>query len=371
MRVALIGLGVAGERLHLPALAGMPSVAVVGGCDIDPRCRDRAAARWKIPVFADPDEMLDRVTADVVIVASPPADHAGHCLRAIAAGAHVVCEKPFASSLAEADLVIDAAARTQRHVVVNHEFREMPIFRALVDHVTRRHAGELHFVQVWQLMDMPPWTESGWRRQLTERTLFEAGVHLIDLIMALFGEKPVSVQAAMTQGAHHGSRRDAIVLATFEFSGARLAQLTQNRLCKGESHYVEVRADAEHASFRASFGGRARLSAGLVRSMAPHVRFEYGFSGVAWREEGRHRRRLASNPPNPNMVATREVLTAAFAAFRGQTAPAGSAVHARDVLEVIAGCYVSAIEGKRVRLDTAERPRLQSFRMGAPVGHHA
>jgi hypothetical protein len=65
------------------------------------------------------------------------------------------------------------------------------------------------------------------------------------------------------------------------------------------------------------------------------------------------------------MVATREVLKNAFAAFATNTPPHASAAQARDVLEVVAGCYVSATEGEQVRLGAAAPPHLKSFRMGA------
>jgi len=364
MRAAIIGLGSAGLGLHLPALAGLPSVTVVGGCDLDPGCRERAARRWKIPTFTEPDEMLSRADPEVVIVATPPPSHAAYCLRALAAGAHVICEKPFVASLDEADQVIAAAAAAHRQVAVNHEFREMPIFRALIDQIGRGGAGTLRFVQAWQSMNRPPWAEAGWRGQMSERTLFEAGVHLVDLVVALFGETPVSVQASMSGGPRQGSTRDAIVLATLFFSDNRLAHITQNRLCPGSAQYFEVRADTDDASLRASFGGRARFSAGLVRSKIPHLRFEFGSAGLAWREDGHQRTTLARNPGNPNMVATREVLKKAFAAFATNSPPEPSAAQARDVLEVVAGCYLSAIEGERVRLGSGAPPRLKDFRMG-------
>jgi predicted dehydrogenase len=371
MRVALIGLGSAGTDLHLPALAGVPGAVVLGACDPDGARREAVAARWKVPVFPDLDAILATDRPDAVIVATPPAMHADHCLRALAAGAHVVCEKPFVCSVEEADGVLAAAVSADRRVAVNHEFREMPIFRALVEHVRSDQAGHLRFVQTWQLMDMPPWSESGWRGAMVQRTLFEAGVHLIDLLMALYNEKPVSVQASTSSGdaAHSG---DAVIVATLEFSGGRLASLVQNRVCKGEPQYFEVRADTDRASFRASFGGRARLSAGLFRSTRPHVRFDYGSSGILWRENGVRRTPLARNPPSPNMLATRAVLQDALEAFRAGREPRSGARHARDVLHVVAGCYLSAQTGTRVNLDETRTPELSRFRMGAAASpaHH-
>src|SRR5262245_60624400 len=101
MRIALVGLGEAGFTIHLPALARMRSVRIVGACDHDEARRRRAADTFGIPVFVAFDEMLQAAPADVVLVGTPPDSHAEYCLRAFATGAHVICEKPFASSVAE------------------------------------------------------------------------------------------------------------------------------------------------------------------------------------------------------------------------------------------------------------------------------
>ena len=133
MRIGIVGLGHAGFDIHLPALAGIRSAVVVGTCDADASRRAGAMARWGVPAFEDFDAMLDRTRPEAVIVATPPASHAELCMRALTAGAHVICEKPFVSSLREADRVLAAAQTAGRQVVVNHEFREMPIFRTLIE----------------------------------------------------------------------------------------------------------------------------------------------------------------------------------------------------------------------------------------------
>lgn len=365
MRIALVGLGNAGFQIHLPALAGMASVTVVGGCDPDEARRKRAAATYRVPTFSEFDTMLAESRPDVVVIGTPPDSHADYCLRAFAAGAHVVCEKPFVSSLAEADVVLTAAARAGRRVALNHEFREMPIFRALRDELARPGAAELVFVQIWQLMDLPPWAEPGWRGRMLHRTLYEAGVHLVDFLMALFGEKPVSVQASTSTCGVRDDATDAVALVTLEFSRGRLGVVTQNRLCKGETQYFEVRAETTDASLRASFGGRARLSTGLFRDTKPHARFEYGISGLAWKEVRNRRTFLARNPREPAVVATRFVFEKTLEAFRTGSQPPASGEDGRDVLEVIAACYHSAATGRRLRLDDPDVQSLAALRMGA------
>jgi len=364
-RIALVGLGNAGFDIHLPALSGMPSLTVVGACDLDGARRDRAAAKFRVPVFDDFDRMLAATTPDVVVIGTPPATHADYCLRAIAAGAHVICEKPFVSSLAEADAVLAAATAAGRRIALNHEFREMPIFRALRDEAARPATGELAFVQVWQLMNLPPWAEPGWRGQMVQRTLYEAGVHLVDFLMALFGEKPVSVQATTSTCGVRDEETDAVALVTLEFSRGRLAHVIQDRLCKGDTQYFEVRAEAQNASLRASFGGRARISAGLYRSRTPHLRIERGISGIAWKEQGARRTFLARNPKDPAVVATRHVFEKTLAAFADGTEPPASGADGRDVLEVIVAAYHSAATGRRLRLDDPAVRTLTTWKMGA------
>lgn len=363
-RVAVVGLGNAGYTLHLPALSGISGVQVVGGYDLDVGRRDRAAERFGVPVFDSFEDMLGRATPDVVIVGTPPDSHAEYVLRSLAAGAHVICEKPFVSSLAEADRVIDAARDAGRQIALNHEFREMPIFRALRD-AAAKPGRDIVFAQVWQLMDLPPWKEPGWRSEMLQRTLYEAGVHLVDFLMALFGERPVSISATISTCGVRDVQSDAVALCTLEFSRGRLAQIVQNRLCKGETQYFEVRAETGDASLRASFGGRARVSAGLHRSTSPHIRVDYGPSGLAWEEVGTRRRLLARNPRDPGMIATRQVFEKTLAAFATGGAPPATAEDGRAVLQVIAAGYHSAAIGCRVLLSAETLAPLHSMHMGA------
>lgn len=349
-RVAVVGLGEAGHELHLPALAGLDGVLVVGACDLVEERRDRAASAWGVPVFADFDTMIGDGEPDLVIVATPPETHLEYGLRTVRAGCELLMEKPFVSTLEEADELLGAAAQAGRRIALNHEFREMPIFRTVLDAARSGETGDLVFAQAWQLIDLPPAPEASGRGPSLRRTLHEAGVHLVDYLMALFGEKPVAVSASTSGGGATHSDSDAVVVLTLEFSGGRLASIIQNRLCQGERQYFEVRADTSGASLRASFGGRARVTAGLHRSSRPRARVEFGVSGLAWREVGPRRTFLARNPRDPRMFATRHVIGETLRAFREGGAPPADGWWARDVLEVVSACYESASAGLRIRL---------------------
>lgn len=365
LRVAVAGLGNAAVNLHLPALAGLSDATIAGGCDPVASQRESASARFGFPAFADIDTMLRETKPDVVIISTPPATHVELCLAAFAGGAHVICEKPIASTVDDASRILDAAKAAGKRVAMNHEFREMPAFRAVLDAMRADGSGVV-FAQAWQLMNLPPWAEPGWRGQLLRGTLYEAGIHLVDYMMAVFGEKPLAVSATMSTCGVREEDSDAVALVTLEFSRGRLAQIVQHRLCPGETQYFEVRSDTRQQSYRVSYGGRARLSAGLLRSTAPHVRFEFAQAGISWSERGHARTPLAKNPKDAPMIATRNLIQRTLAGFQSGGAVPASGEDGRDAIEVIAAAYLSATEGRRVALDGDLHGALRTMSMAEP-----
>ena len=133
--------------------------------------------------------------------------------------------------------------------------------------------------------------------------------------------------ASCRKRSTHGTRAgldetreaDAVHLVMLEFSGGRLAQITIDRLCRAGTRYIELRADCEEASLRASHGGRVLLQMGMKRAERPGIRLHYGLGGVAWAERGLHRKKLARNPRNPGVAATVTLFREIVAAFPGRS----------------------------------------------------
>jgi predicted dehydrogenase len=364
-RVAVLGLGAAAQTLHLPALADLAGATVVGGCDPDAARRAEVEDRFGIPTYESFARLVAAAPPEVVIVATRPAAHGAHCGEAFAAGCHVVCEKPLAASVAEADTILAAAEAANRRLAVNHEFRAMPIVRAVRERLGAPGVGRLRFAQVWQAMDLPPWKEPNWRAALATRVLYEAGLHHVDTLLTLFDSAPAAVTATVGSSGARDEASDAVAVVTVEFADGRLGHVVHNRLSPGDTLYFEIRADAEHASLRASFGGRLRLSAGLLRATRPHLRVESGAAGLAWLEQGSRRRRLAANPRAPAMTATRQLLAETLRGFADGTPPPASGDDGRRVLEVIAAAYRSAATGRRVVL-AEEREAIATIALAAP-----
>jgi predicted dehydrogenase len=354
MRVGFAGLGWAARAFHLPALRRIDGATPVGGFDLSPEQRDSWEKETGLPALSSLDQLLEQERPDAVVIATPPDSHAELCLQLLAAGKDVICEKPFVATIDEADRVLAAADSAGKGVAVNHEFREKPIFKAILQEVGSERSGRLVFCQIWQLMDLAPWNEPvAWRAAMPNRTLFEGGVHLVDLLLVLFGELPEAVYARHSAGLDPSRTADAIHLVTLEFPGGRLAQITIDRLCPAGTRYVELRADCERASLRASHGGRAFVRIGAKRAQKTGLRLDYGPGGLAWLERGLDRTVLARNPRDDGVFGTAGLLKQVLAAFEEGREPPSSGREARDVLSVIDAAYRSAAAGQRIVLGAA------------------
>ena len=117
----VIGTGF-GARVHVPALqaAGFDVVALLGR---DPDKTARRAARLGVPASCDVDGLLARPDVAAVSIATPPATHAPLAIAAARAGKHVLCEKPFALDVAEAETMLAAAEEAGVTHLIGHEFR--------------------------------------------------------------------------------------------------------------------------------------------------------------------------------------------------------------------------------------------------------
>jgi predicted dehydrogenase len=109
VRIGLVGTGFA-EKVQLPALRHVEGARVVAVASGHRASAERAAAAFGIPRVCDTFEELTSLDeVDLVVVSSPPHTHAPAALAALAAGKHVLCEKPMALDLGEAKRMAEAA----------------------------------------------------------------------------------------------------------------------------------------------------------------------------------------------------------------------------------------------------------------------
>lgn len=124
--VAQIGYGYWGPNLARN-LAKHPGIRLVAICDVNAGNRDRAAAdHADVAVCADASALISDPAIDAIVVATPAGSHATLCGRALAAGKHVLVTKPVATTVADAEMLAQAAERHRRVLLVDHTFLYTP-----------------------------------------------------------------------------------------------------------------------------------------------------------------------------------------------------------------------------------------------------
>ena len=127
-------LGTAVPGSHASAMAAIPEIEVVAGCDIVAAARDRFVKQWGgrwqgLRVYDDYRELFERERPELVAVATPDHLHTSPVLAAIEFGARgIFCEKPLATTLDEADQIVAAAAASGVAICVDYTRRWMPEF---------------------------------------------------------------------------------------------------------------------------------------------------------------------------------------------------------------------------------------------------
>ena len=207
IRVAVLGTGF-GAAAHIPALNALPEAEVVGVCA---RHQDHAietAARYRIPMATtDFRALVQDGDVDAVIVAAPPYLHHQMTLAALAAGKHVLCEKPMARNIAEARDMVKMVASAGVIAMVNHEFRFLPIRQRIRELIEEGYIGtpQAATLTVFRssLAD-PNGRAFGWlmEQEKAGGMLGATGSHHIDALRWWFGEITGVAGATATMVTH-------------------------------------------------------------------------------------------------------------------------------------------------------------------------
>ncbi|MES2707027.1 MAG: Gfo/Idh/MocA family oxidoreductase [Verrucomicrobiota bacterium] len=188
LRYGLIGCGVFG-RFCLEQFSRMGNVRCVAVADTDESLARKTAAEHGTDWCATPRDLLARPDVDLVHLATPPFTHGELACAALTAGKHVLCEKPLAVSMADAQRMTALAGEKNLILAVNLMMRYNPLCRAVKALVDSGHLGRpLHaaFVNAAQDETLTP-AHWFWDRTKSGGIFIEHGVHFFDLFEWWFG----------------------------------------------------------------------------------------------------------------------------------------------------------------------------------------
>lgn len=227
----IAGLGRAGWGIHVPALESLAThYRVAAVQDPDPARQAEAAGRLACRTYADFPDLLADPEVELVVVASPSHRHAEMSIAALEAGKHVLVEKPFATSLQEADAMIAAAERAGRTLTCGHNLRYAADFLKVREVIASGKLGQILVIRI---------TSHGFGRRWDWQTLREFGggllnnngSHLIDLALLLLGDGEADVSCQMVRTPLCSGDAEDHVKATLRAPGAPVIEVEVTSAC--------------------------------------------------------------------------------------------------------------------------------------------
>ncbi|MET4781096.1 Gfo/Idh/MocA family oxidoreductase [Glaciihabitans sp. UYNi722] len=260
VRAGFIGGGFMTE-VHSRAVRAARGVPY-GVASSNPASSADAAARLGIArSYASPDELIADPDIDVVHICTPNTTHAGYAFAAIAAGKHVVCEKPLATSAADADRLVAAVAVAGITATVPFVYRFHPMVREARAKVAAGELGTLltidgSYLQDWLLLS----EDDNWRVDSVlggpSRAFADIGSHLCDLVEFVTGDRITRLTS--TTRTFFSSRatstdittEDAVAIVV-ETRGGAIGTLLVSQVAPGRKNRlaIEIAGTAESIAF--------------------------------------------------------------------------------------------------------------------------
>ncbi len=206
MRVAVLGCGYWGMK-HVRVLQQQADVDEVVGVDPDPQRRASVSEMFPGVVTGERlEDVLD--TVEAVVVATPPSSHAEVARAAICAGKHVLVEKPMATTVADAQMLVETAALRRVTLMVGHTFIYNPAVEALRELVTSGELGTIHYIDCARL------NLGLYQRDIN--VVWDLAPHDIAIVNHILDSAPAAVDAWASRHAHHFLEDVAYVRLRFD-----------------------------------------------------------------------------------------------------------------------------------------------------------
>jgi UDP-N-acetylglucosamine 3-dehydrogenase len=236
MKMGLLGAGFAGA-MHASAFAKLEGIKLVAIADVNQRAADRLAAQYDARACYTVEAVFDDPQISAVVICLPTFLHTGAVVSAAEHGKHILCEKPLALSLAEADRMCAAVQRGGVRFMVGQVIRFWPEYGRIRELLERGRLGRPQIATGTRLASLPTW--SAWFSDPAKSggALFDLQIHDLDFVYSLFG-KPRTVYAVGVRGGTGGWDH---VLTSLDYGDKKAAL---------EASYAFPRGFPFHMSFR-------------------------------------------------------------------------------------------------------------------------
>ena len=201
MNVGVIGVGNMGKH-HARNYSELAGVNLIAVADLDTKCGQEIAAKFKCKHYSDYQEMLKKEKLDLVTIAVPSKLHKKVALDCINAGLHILIEKPIALNVKDAKEIVARAKQKNIKFTVGHIERFNPSVLKLKEMIEKGKLGEITSISTYRIGPMPEQIRDA-------NVVVDIGVHDIDLMNWFYGKMPTEIRAGGGNALNKG-RQDYV-----------------------------------------------------------------------------------------------------------------------------------------------------------------
>jgi len=284
IRLGIIGCGLAAKNLHWPALRQMPDkFQIVAVCNRTPeKAREFAKITGVKKIETDYRRLLEDSEIDAVLVALPIEQNAAVVRDCLAAGKHVLCEKPLAHTLAEARQLRDFSKQVSPILLVGENYYYRDDFNDAKTLIAEGRIGEVFLVSYEMTAGVDHTKSYGatpWRQVPAYRGGFvsDAGVHHVAVLRLLGGE--IRAVQAFTKNIHPAIHAEDNIVATLEFADGAIGQYSATYTAKAPQHLTRVRIFGTAGSIEITHGELSCFNPDLAATseIRRYPNFDNGF----------------------------------------------------------------------------------------------
>lgn len=226
MKILQVGVGIRGGH-WVEIVQDHPESTCVAYVDSDPAALEKARRMGAegVPTYDELSQALSECEADAALIVSPSVLHAEHAIQALEAGLAVMVEKPLASSIEEAERVLERAEAAGRPIMVAENYRYWPAERTVRELVREGRIGRIDSATLVDRRHQPSHTEGPWLAAIEYPQLQEVAVHHFDSLRSFFARAPTSIAARAWNSPWSDYKHGANTEALIDFEGLQVQYL--------------------------------------------------------------------------------------------------------------------------------------------------
>jgi UDP-N-acetyl-2-amino-2-deoxyglucuronate dehydrogenase len=338
IRLVVVGCGRISER-HFDAIEAHPELTLVGVTDDVPDRARAAGESYAVPAFTSYAAMLKETDADAAVLCTPSGLHPRHGIMAAERGLHVICEKPMATRLEEADQLVTTCDEAGVHLLVVKQNRLNPGIQLLKRAIDQGRFGRVYMASVrvfWNrpqsYYDLAPWRGT-W--EFDGGAFMNQASHYVDLVQWLMG--PVeSVSAKIATLARRIETED---------TGAAILRFRNGALGIMETTMLTFPRNLEGSITILGENGTVQIGGTALNRVQ-----QWQFAEYHDDDREAEALRVAPDPLSVYGSGHRSYYDNVVRVLRGEAAPGTDGREGRKSLELILGIYESARTGREIHL---------------------